>query len=100
MVGSLADDELVLSDDQDHDTPESAATTEMYSFFYRDNSHLVYDCYLILNRPSDLSKDGSLSDNVETSLHPAVSSGDFKRVLARLRRMSSLEFVVASFNPH
>ena len=33
MVGSLADDDLVLSDDQDHDTPESAATTEMYNFF-------------------------------------------------------------------
>ena len=81
MVRSLADDDLVLSDDHDHDTPESAATTEMYNSFCRDNSRSVYDCYLILNRPSDLSEDGSLSDNVETSLHPAVSSGDFKRVL-------------------
>ena len=88
-VGSLSDDDLALVlDDTCTPDSESAATTEMYNFF----TELIifsYDCYLVFDRQSlDLSEDGSTSDNAETGalLDPAVSSGDFKRVLELMKQ--------------
>ena len=45
-----------------------------------------------------MSEDDSLSDNVETSLHPAVSSGDFKRVL-ELTNNEKYHLLIHHFKP-